>query len=175
MALRIRRKAFCLPHLSRPRTNFGRHRRWVQAQVSLCQVTPDKVARRQRARNPRRHRGCAFGVGLGKKDFVQFVCIGISRSFPELGHKIVKSKEASGTARSSSGGDDQADMERAICAPLVWDLALQQHGAVHLHALESLLRGPALGFLSTTGRAGATCGGGACGKGKGTWSAPGSG
>ena len=37
---------------------------------------------------------------------------------------------------------------------MVWDLALQQPGAVHLHVcLECLLRGPSLGFISMTGRA----------------------
>ena len=39
---------FCLPPLSRRRTNFGRHRRSVQARVSLRDVTQDKAARKQR-------------------------------------------------------------------------------------------------------------------------------
>ena len=35
----------CVPPLSRRKTSFGRHRRSVQARVSLCEVTPDKAAR----------------------------------------------------------------------------------------------------------------------------------
>ena len=35
------RLLFCLPPRSRRRTSFGRHRRSVQARVSVCEVTPD--------------------------------------------------------------------------------------------------------------------------------------
>ena len=50
------RLLFCLPPCSR-RTNFGRHKRSVQARVSLCDVTPRQLL------------GCAFGVGPGRKGF----------------------------------------------------------------------------------------------------------
>ena len=45
-----KRLLFCLFPRSQRRTSFGR--RWVQAQVSLCEVTPDKAARRQRSQAP---------------------------------------------------------------------------------------------------------------------------
>ena len=59
------------------KTNVGRHRRSVQAQVSLREVTPDRAARRQRVRLFWWPQGCAFGVWPRRKDFVQVWWVGV--------------------------------------------------------------------------------------------------
>ena len=114
--------------------------------MSLCEVTPDLQPGDTGPRPPQRLSGCASGVEPEGANFVQIWCIRMQGSFRELRHRVIEGRKAFWTARSSPGRDEagaaRADVERTICQPLVWDLALEQNGAVHLHVcLVSLLQG----------------------------------
>ena len=62
------RLLFCLPSRSRRRTSFWRHRRSVQALVSLCQVTPDKTVKGSGAQASSATFGSCdrSGIGVGR-------------------------------------------------------------------------------------------------------------
>ena len=63
------------------------------------------------------------------ENFVKFWSVGVDGSFRELGTGFTEGVWASGTpwpgSRGYETGTDGADVERAVCQPLLWNLAVK--------------------------------------------------
>ena len=142
------RLLLCLPPRSRRRTSFGRHRRSVQAWVSLNDVTPDRAARRQRTQAS----SAAFGMCVlsGAQD--ERTSAGVACRRRSVIRETGLSRDGCYLGQSGPGGDetgaDRTNMEGTVGHPQVEDQAFQEPRGVHLNVgLETLFRGLVLSLF----------------------------